>query len=66
MQTSALFGAKIRIFRNLWYVCTDKGYEPVRPFGGQGRRRGQYFIILCEHLLWRAPRSYTFLSSRSK
>jgi len=32
MQTSAFFGAKIRIFRNLWRVRTDKRErdQPVR------------------------------------
>jgi len=45
MRTSALFGAKkLRIFRNLWCVRTDKGGE-----------RGQVFAILCGRLLWTAP-----------
>jgi len=27
---------KLRIFRNLWCVRTDKGVEPMRIFYGQG------------------------------
>jgi len=45
MRTSALFGEKRRIFRNLWCVRTDKG-------GGS-----QFFAILCERLLWTAPKN---------
>jgi len=50
-----------RFFRNLWCVRTDKGVEPVQKFCGQGRLRqcenfadkgGQFFAILCGHLLW--------------
>jgi len=36
MRTSALIGAKIQIFRNFWYVSTDKGVETVRTFCGRG------------------------------
>jgi len=45
---------KLRIFRNLWCVLTDKGGgggEPVRTGGG-----GQFFEILCGRLLWTAPK----------
>jgi len=34
MQTSALFGEKIRIFRNLWCVRMDKGGEG-KPSGAK-------------------------------
>jgi len=42
---------KLRIFRNLWRVRTDKA-------GG-----GQFFAILCERLSWTAP-SFNFCSIR--
>jgi len=35
MRTSALFGGeKLSICQNLWYVCTNKGVEPVLTFFG--------------------------------
>jgi len=44
MRTSALFSEKkLRIFRNLWLVRTDKGgFEQMRTFFGHGR--GQFFF----------------------
>jgi len=42
MRTFAQFGAKIRIFRNLWCV----------PHGQRGER--QFFEILFGRLLWTA------------
>jgi len=47
---------KLRIFRNLWCVRTDKG-EGVSQCGhlqtwGDG---GQIFAILCGRFLWTAP-----------
>jgi len=52
-----MFGSKrLRIFRNLWCVRTDKGeggVEPARIFFGEV---GQFFTILCGRLLWMAPK----------
>jgi len=39
MRTSAIFGAKTLIFRNLWCARTDKEvsrFKPVRTLFGQG------------------------------
>jgi len=52
MRMSALFGAKkLRIFE-IYDVSaqTDRGFEPVRTFCGQGGR-GSIFSNLCERLL---------------
>jgi len=54
MRTSALFGAKFQIFRNLCCVRTNKGVgvEPVWTFCGQGGRVWHFFAILCVRHLW--------------
>jgi len=65
MQTSALFGGKkLRFFRNLECFRIDMrgGVELVQAFCGHGER-GQFFVILCRHLLWMAPYSLYFVNT---
>jgi len=51
MWTSALFGEKLQIFRNLWCTRTDKG----SLVNADKRGGGRFFAILCGRLLWTAP-----------
>jgi len=48
---------KLRIFRNLWCVRTDKGGRASVDIGHLADKEGggQFFAILCRRLLWTAP-----------
>jgi len=55
MWMSALFGAKIIGFFEIYGVSArTRGVKSVRTFFGKGER-GQFFAILCRRLLWTAP-----------
>jgi len=47
MRTSALFGAKTRIFRNLWCIRTDKGGASADKRGGRVN-----FSRLCANIFY--------------
>jgi len=60
MRTSELFGAKkLRILRNLWCVCTDKGawVDPMWKFVDKGG--GVNFLRFCADVLNRGPLPFT-------
>jgi len=64
MRMSAHFGAKkLRIFRNLRCLRTDKEGKPVRAFYGQG---GQFFATLCGRLLWTVQKLQLVMAESEK
>jgi len=67
MRTSAIFGAKLRIF-GIYMVCPHgqggRGgrVEPMRKFCEQGGRKG-LFLRFCADVLYGRPLSFNDLSS---
>jgi len=51
---------KLRIFRNLRYVCTDIREEEFSQCrqGWGGGKGSQFFVILCGRPLWTASYAY--------